>query len=76
MKMEYQFGLKIICFMIVFFCVFRDFTLKVVVEFHNHGKDLNYLKWDETVDNQVGRSFKTRKFSSAARKSGEKNFGS
>ena len=71
MKKEYQFGLKIISFMIVFFCVFRDFTLKAVVEFRNYGKDLNCLKWDELVDNQVGSSFKTRKFFPAARKSGE-----
>ena len=76
MKMEYQFGLKTICFKIVFSFVFRDFTLKAVVEFHNYRKDLNCLKWDEIGDNQAGSSFKTRKFFSAARKSGEKNFGS
>ena len=76
MKMEYQFGLKTICFKIVFSFVFRDFTLQAVVEFHNYGKDLNCLKWDEIGDNQAGSSFKTRKFFSAARKSGEKNFGS
>ena len=51
MKMGYQYRLKIIFFMKVLFCVVRDFTLEVIVEFHNCGRDLHCLKWDKLGNN-------------------------